>query len=268
MGSAPLAFTPLLSSTQVAGGVFKSQLFQQSFMGTSRVEPQYRPRGQEITLAARVKGTIPPPPSKDGKPAGAPANINIVFVADLDCISNEFFSMRNEGPEGLQLDNVTFVLNCVDVLAGDESYVGLRKRRPKHRTLEKFEELTKRHNQQMLDETKGAEEKADKELKDAQARLDTKVDEVRKRTDLDERRKEMEVQNLQQVEQKRFQASQREIEERKKGAIERSKSTMKQSVSGIKKFIRNLAVFLAPIPALLMGLYMLTRRLAAQGRGT
>jgi ABC-2 type transport system permease protein len=268
-GTAPLTFTPLLTTTPVSGGLFKSQLFQQSFMGMSRVEPQYRPRGQEITLAARVKGTIPgTPPGKDGMPGGPPANINIVFVADLDCIGNEFFSMRNEGPEGLQLDNVTFVLNCVDVLAGDESYVGLRKRRPKHRTLEKFEELTKTHNQQMLDETKVAEEKAEKELKEAQARLDAKVDEVRKRTDLDERQKEMQVQNLQQVEQKRFQVSQREIEERKKGAIERSKSTMKQSVSSIKKFIRNLAVFLAPIPALLMGLYMFTRRLAAQGRAS
>jgi len=266
-GNAPLTFTPLLKTTPVSGGVFKSQLFQQSFFGMQRVEPQYRPRGQEITLAARLKGSPAAPlPGKDGQPAAGGSNLNVIFVADLDCISNEFFSMRNEGPEGLQLDNVTFVLNCVDVLANDTSYIDLRKRRPKHRTLERFENLTKSHNQKMLDETKTAEETAEKERADAQKRFDEKVEEVRKRTDLDERRKEMEVRNLQEVENKRLQATQREIDEKKKAAIERSKSTMKQSVSTIKKNIRILAVLLSPIPALIMGLYMFMRRMAAQGR--
>lgn len=266
-GNSALTFTPLLTTTTTSGGTFKSQLFQQNFFGIQRVEPQYRPRGQEITLAARVKGSlVPAAPAKEGQPPVPASNINVVFVADLDCISNQFFALRNEGAEGLQFDNITFVLNCVDVLAGDTSYVELRKRRPKHRTLERFENLTKSHNQKMLDETKIAEETAEKERNEAQKRFDAKVEEVRKRTDLDERRKEMEVQNLQEVENKRLQASQREIDERKKAAIERSKGTMKQAVSSIKKNIRNLAVFLSPIPALIMGLYIFSRRMAAQGR--
>ena len=66
----------------------------------------------------------------------------------------------------------------------------------------------------MLDETKESEEKATKELNEAQARLDAKVEEVRKRTDLDERRKEMEIANQQQVEQKRLEVAKREIEDR------------------------------------------------------
>jgi ABC-2 type transport system permease protein len=266
-GALPLTFTPLLTTTPISGGVLKSQLFQNSFFGMSRVEPQYRPRGQSSTLAARIKGGITPTPAMPGQPPAAPAsNINVIFVADLDCISNLFFQLRADAPEGLTFDNITFVLNCVDVLAGDESYVELRKRRPKHRTLEKFEELTKSHNQKMLDETKEAEEKAEKERSDAQARFDAKVEEVRKRTDLDERRKEMEIRNLQEVETKRLTASQREIDERKKAAIERSRSTMKQRVSSIKKNIRLLAFCLAPVPALIMGLYLFTRRMAAQGR--
>jgi ABC-2 type transport system permease protein len=266
-GALPLTFTPLLTTTPISGGVLKSQIFQNSFFGMSRVEPQYRPRGQSSTLAARIKGSIMPTPAMPGQPPAAPkSNINVIFVADLDCISNLFFQLRADAPEGLTFDNITFVLNCVDVLAGDESYVELRKRRPKHRTLEKFEELTKSHNQKMLDETKEAEEKAEKERSDAQARFDTKVEEVRKRTDIDERRKEMEVRNLQEVETKRLTASQREIEERKKAAIERSRGTMKQKVSTIKKTIRLLAFCLAPVPALIMGLYLFTRRMAAQGR--
>ena len=135
-------------------------------------------------------------------------------------------------------------------------------------TAEKFENLTKSHNQKMLDETKDAEEKAAKELSEAQARLDAKVEEVRKRADLDERRKEMEIASQQQVEQKRLEVSKREIEDRKKAAVERSKATLKQSVSSIKKNIRILAVLLCPIPAALMGLYMFMRRLGSQGRAS
>jgi len=268
-GGLPLNFTPLLSTTPMSGSVLKSQLFQNSFFGMSRVEPQYRPRGQSSTLAARIKGSVSSAPLVPGQPpAGPPSNVNVIFVADLDCISNLFFNLRAEAPEGLSFDNIAFVLNCVDVLAGDESYVDLRKRRPKHRTLERFEDLTKSHNQKMLDETKEAEEKAEKERSDAQARFDAKIEEVRKRTDFDERRKEMEVRNLQEVENKRLTAKQREIDEAKKAAIERSRSTMKQRVSSIKKNIRIISFLLAPVPAAIVGLYMLTRRMAAQGRAT
>jgi ABC-2 type transport system permease protein len=268
-GSLPLTFTPLLTTTPISGGVLKSQLFQNSFFGMQRVEPQYRPRGQSATLAARIKGSITPTPAAPGKaPAAAASNINVIVVADLDCIGNQFFQLRADAPEGLNFDNVTFVLNCVDVLAGDESYVELRKRRPRHRTLERFEDLTKNHNQKMLDETKEAEEKADKELSDARARLNAKVEEVRKRTDLDERRKEMEIRNLEEVENKRLANATREIEERKKAAIERSKGTMKQQVRLIKNNIRLFAVTLALVPPLIMGLYLFTRRLAAQGRSS
>jgi ABC-2 type transport system permease protein len=190
---APVTFIPLITSTPVSGTVLVSQRFQRNpFMGG--MMPQdvtYRPRGQEMVLAARVKGTIPAPAPKDGAPAGEASKLDLIFCADLDCISDMFFQMRRDAPE-LKFDNITFVLNAVDVLAGDDSYVALRKRRPRHRTLEKLEAQTKIHNQRLLDESREAEERAEKERQEAQARLDAKVKEVEARTDIDERRKEIE----------------------------------------------------------------------------
>ena len=63
-------------------------------------------------------------------PLAAPAKINVVAIADLDFIGEQFFELRRRKIEDLEFDNVPFVLNCVDMLAGDESFVRLRRKRP------------------------------------------------------------------------------------------------------------------------------------------
>ena len=69
-------------------------------------------------------------------------DINVIFVADADLISDELFNIRERQAFGLKIDNVTFLLNCVDQLAGDDSYIKLRKRRSKLRTLTLVERET------------------------------------------------------------------------------------------------------------------------------
>ncbi len=58
-----------------------------------------------------------------------PYKLNVVYVADVDLISDWFFVMRNLGELNLHFDNVPFVLNAVDVLAGDRTFLDLRQRR-------------------------------------------------------------------------------------------------------------------------------------------
>ena len=67
------------------------------------------------------------------------AKINVIAIADLDLIGEQFFKIRQQKVEDLDFDNVPFVLNCVDILAGDESFVGLRKKRPLHRRFDVIE---------------------------------------------------------------------------------------------------------------------------------
>ena len=97
----------------------------------------------------QVTGTLPPAPvnaTSNGAPASQPAGerkINVIVVSDVDIISETFFQLRRQGVEELNFDNVTFALNCIDVLAGDESFVALRKHRPHHRTLTRVEEQSR-----------------------------------------------------------------------------------------------------------------------------
>ena len=68
-----------------------------------------------------------------------------MLVADIDMLTDDFFNLREQGEvPGMGMtfdfDNTTFVLNAIDALAGEDRFLDLRKRRPKHRTLTRIEE--------------------------------------------------------------------------------------------------------------------------------
>jgi ABC-2 type transport system permease protein len=135
-------------------------LVQRSMFGGVAINPslKHTPDQAKQALAVRVAGPV-----------------NAVIVADVDLMGEQFFELRRRGIENLNFDNVTFLLNAVDQLAGDSSFIALRKRRPKHRTLEAVEARTRAYESQRLEEMRLAEANADTRLKEAQARLEGPV---------------------------------------------------------------------------------------------
>ena len=72
--------------------------------------------------------------------------MDVVIFTDLDFLSNVFFRFRTQRQSSddrnvLNFDNVAFVLNALDVLAGDDRFVDVRKRRPTYRTLKTLDEI-------------------------------------------------------------------------------------------------------------------------------
>ncbi len=268
------AFTPLLQTGDEGGTVAWSDLVRQGPFGMSGINPRPRRQWSRLgsTLAARIQGkpSAPPrsddPAKKDEKPAEASA-LNAIVVADLDLISETFFRLRAQKIEGLDFDNVTFVLNCVDVLAGDKDYVELRKRRPLHRTLTRLEENTKSYIERAQKETKDAEEAASTQLAEAQKRLDAKVDALRKQTDTDAQTKSVQLERLQEVESLRLAVERTNIEDAKRRKIADSKAVMETEVRKIQTKVRAAAVLLPPLPALLLGAVVLAVRLGRENRG-
>ena len=224
------------------------------------------------TLAARIQGkpSAAPKPTdpakKDEKPAEAAA-INAIVVADLDLISETFFRLRAQKIEGLEFDNVTFVLNCVDVLAGDKDYVELRKRRPVHRTLTLLEEQTKAYIDRAQKQTKEAEEAAATQLAEAQKRLDTKVDALRKQTDTDAQSKSVQLERLQEVESLRLAVERSSIEDARRRKIADSKAAMETEVRRIQTKVRAFVVPVPALPVLLLGAVVFAVRLGRENRG-
>ncbi len=182
-------------------------------------------------------------------------------------IGEQFFQMRRNKIENLDFDNVPFVLNCVDVLAGDESFVSLRKKRLKHRTLIKVEEQANTFKKQLLKETKDAEEEAKTELKEAQEAFSKQVDQVQSRTDLDDRTKDIQLDNLKEVAQRRLDVKKAVIEDAKEAKIRESKAETERKARQIQNAVRFRAAALPPLPPLILGLIVWIVRVRRENLG-
>ena len=251
-------FQPLLKSGRVSGVHQFSQLVQRGFLGMGlNINRNVRrvPNGEVYTIAARIWGNQPA-----ASPEEQPKNVNAIVVADIDFIGEQFFQIRQQGLANLNFDNVSFFLNCIDLLMEDYSFIGLRKKRLKHRALASVEDRISEFVEQRLKEEKEAENEAQAALSQAQQRLTEKVAQVSNRTDLDAQTKKIMTQNLQEVENRRFEALQASIEARKNATILSSKEKMETSIRSIQSRIKTLAVSLPPIPVLIVGIIIFFKR--------
>lgn len=248
-------FTPLITSGPDSGVFRWNQLVQQSIFGRALVGGLERKPDEEVyTLAARLK--------REGENP-----LNAVVLADVDMMGQQFFELRSRGIQNLNFDNVTLLLNAVDELVGDSSFIALRKRRPKHRTLEAVEARTRVYEEQRVERTEEAQATAEKRLSEAQARLDAAVAEIRQRPDLDEQTREIMISNLRSAEERRLQVARANIEDERDREIENARVTMEASVRRIENTIKLLAVGLPPIPAFLVLVLVSLRKLKRERTG-
>lgn len=259
-GKEGVAFTPLLRSrgpatTRETNGVVKKQeLFQQSFFGGAQLNPYARRerKNDDLTLAARVVGN-----PAEGQAKG----LNLIYVADLDMIGNQFFQLRSQMLDpNVRFDNVTFALNCIDTLVGDESLIELRKRRPILRKLTAVEEAQREFEDEWQKQKEAAEDAAKTSLDEAQQRLDGAVAEIRGDATLDPRAKEVKIVEVQQNENRKFELEKAQIEGRKKRRLEEAQHDRDAARNGIHDSYRLVTLLLAALPGILLGLLTYLRR--------
>ncbi|MEM6329960.1 MAG: Gldg family protein [Planctomycetota bacterium] len=187
----PLAVTNGRTATEPVRAA-QAFLQQQSPAAQYRLRASRRATGKTYVLAAEIKGQVEEQqklelnesiddealrkelageaPAADGAGGGADpdsdtpdaaddavSKVHAVLVADIDGLSNDFFAIRAIGPdERLDVDwrfqNVTFVLNILDSLAGDDRYIDVRKRTRDYRTLTELEAATESARDQAADQ--------------------------------------------------------------------------------------------------------------------
>jgi len=272
LNASKMEFTALARTGENTGTVDFGEVMQMTMFGRpGGINPDRKqvPRNMSYIMAAYISGKAEAvhPPAPEGEDAsaedGAPkqSQINVVLVADIDLLSPDFFRLREQGsiPEAgvtFDFDNVTFVLNVLDQLAGDDRFIEIRKRRPKHRTLTKVEERTEEARKKTAatrDEIKRKQdesvEKAQQALKDEMAKLQ---EELQKQENVNLQAVLTQVATIQKTRQQRLDREIERQERERDEEIQRIDGDLIREIRQVQDGYKFWAVILPPIPPLML----------------
>ena len=199
--------------------------------------------------------------------------IESIVVADIDVLYGVFFALRSMGDDPRNpipkwnLDNVPLVLNIIDSLAGEERYLNIRKRRPRHRELTAVSSLTEAAKKLRQKDRQEADEAFEKIQKEENDKFQKKIQELRDRKGIDEQTAEQEVMMALTDGQQRLElekAAQERKRDEKYREIERNLAGQVQRVQDRYKI---LAVALPPLLPLMIALCVFIVRRSKEGEG-
>lgn len=222
--------------------------------------------------------------TEGGKPKRK--GIRVVYVADLDCMMNAFLQIRarpEEDPEGIRwrFENVTFILNAIDYLAGIEDYLSIRKHRPVYYTLRHVEAQTEAARQdEMIQRRKYQEEfnraldKAREESRQAEKELQQRYDELVKKRDAGESVDPNEIvaalqklQTQRELANRRLQQRENELARERDRNIQEIQRKTDRIVAEIQYKYKLGAILIPPVPPLVVGVIVFTRRRLREREG-
>lgn len=271
-----IKFTTLVKTGQIAGTMPKSEIdgVQQSGIGRAM---EYKLRhgankGEQI-LAALLEGEEVKGDSSSKRP------IKAVYVSDIDCMSRTFVDIRNRPPMlediNFQFQNITFVLNAIDVLVGETRYPQVRRHIPTYSTLRLVElkadearkdEAIKRteydsNYKKAIASVEEENSKSERDLKEQIEKLQSMgavdPESIKK---LQEKMQYDQIKKLQLT--KKFQVEKERLERTRDQGIREARRQSDDAISKIQNYYKLLAVFVPPIPPLFVGIVvMVSRRL-------
>jgi ABC-2 type transport system permease protein len=298
---APVKVTELLSTGTQAGVIPADELMNLLREGASsdaKLEDlQGPPSGRKVmavaiegqaaqaeSTAAEKKEATETKPADDGKTADAAKStsrpMNVVFVADVDCL-NSFFSMVRSRPEqyeelNFRLQNVTFVLNVIDELVGEESYPAIRRHEPQHSTLRLLEIQSEQAYNKDLEKIRSFQKSYNEEVQKAEAEksksLQSFIENVNKRekegefgAELEKARMELEMKTKR--EDRMLAVKRQQLLQVLQQQIQQSKRDADLQILNIQNYYKMLAIFLPPIPPLLVGIGVFVSRRLREREG-
>lgn len=215
--------------------------------------PKRKDDGKTHVLAAQIRNKTNETP------------LNVVLCSDIDMITDWFFLERNRGNLEVKFDNVTFVLNAVDALASDETFISLRSRRESLRTLKFVEDRTSALRTSLNKEEKNAQEELDARLKKAEEDLRAEIKKISEDETLDPRSKDTQLQQKEQQVNRRLKLESETLERQLNSKVRKSGLEMKREIRRIENTVRIVACIIPAILPICFGMLFLgLRNLAEQ----
>ena len=273
-----------LVTTSNAGRVLVSDVM--SLPRGNQLDSRRGSTNQQFALAAAIQGSNPnpDPPKTPGAIKRGKEKTNVIYVSDVDILSDFFVQTRNypirQGNE-YRFQNMSFVLNIIDSLAGEETYLGLRNRRVNHITLEVVEKTTKKAMDTVYDMTQQFQIEYDS----ARSQIINDVKALSQDTERNierESKKKAEgkpydavklaalqalLASQRQGQAEKFQAQVAELENERREKKRSIDLTAELEIQEIQRKFKLAAVLIPPIPPLLVGLVVFTRRRLREREG-
>jgi len=235
---------------------------------------------QQYVLAARIQSDEEE--SKADEDDASSSNINAVYVTDIDLLESRFLRVWAQPGQEVEwrFNNTVFVLNILDSLAGDDRFIEIRKRQPRHSTLRLIEEAAaEARNEdagriaQAFQDQQEAEAKAEEEKEDATRAFRNEYEMLRDRQQTEAvdpqlvESARLRLAGQEALAEKKLVAARKQIArdlQKQRDRIERDLDLKIRSVQNRCKFW---AVMLPPIPPLVIALVVFARRRIKEREG-
>ncbi len=209
---------------------------------------------------------------------------NVIYVADIDTLSDFFVAMRDrpivDGVE-YRYQNMSFVLNIIDALAREDTYLGLRNRKVDHVTLEVVEKTYEKSMQEVFDldqqlqielttNLSKAQNDIREKLRPLQQEIEKELNKKNSGQSYDAVKLAAKQQLLEQQlrdQSDKYQAKQMEFENDRREKKRRIDLDAELQIQEIQRKFKLAAVIIPPIPPLLVGLFVFTRRRLREREG-
>ncbi|MBN38276.1 MAG: hypothetical protein CMI29_07400 [Opitutae bacterium] len=269
-GQSSLSFKPLLKTKggKLAGTTSLDNFWTGGVFGSPRrfnsERTTFKGNGSQDVIAASISGSV-----QDGNQS---AQLNVILVADLDVLADPFYNIRSQGPDSsfpLDVDNVTFSLNLIDQLAGENSLLDIRNRRRQHRTLIEFEKNIEKAREVASKTIAEAEESIQNVLREEQRKLNDALASVQKNN-----QGSMTQGQFMQVLQtegaklnKNLERRQRELRKEANIKIKSAERNRDELIKAKEESVQFLSVVLPPIPLLIIALIVFIKKKTAEIQG-
>ena len=174
-------------------------------------------------------------------------------------------------------DNVTFALNVLDWLAGDERFVEVRKRKPKHRTLERIEDAVASAREDAEKQRAsfiGEFDKAERDASDAMQKevgaFEKKIKEMEDQGDANPQAAMQAIQQLassQRLAQRKLDTKIEQLRRKRDAEVATVERKLESTIRREQDWQKWLAVILPPIPPMVVAFFVFFRRRALEREG-
>ena len=275
-----LRHIPLLTTGDQSGLISLTNLMEvtrgrsQMTQETTRITPY-------LSVAMAIEGVVDSaadsavnPVTDGGSSAAGVRPIRAVYVADTDLMLPQFSAIRAD-PDSLtevkyQFQNVTFILNSVDWVAGETDFIEIRKHQPIFASLTMIDSVKQEALAQVRlssNEFQREFEFADREAQEAQDRRLQKLREEIEKLQRDKVEDQAELQAKQQkfqtqqgLEQRKLEVKRTKMERERNMKIREIERKAAERVTNIQNRVKIAAVAIPCIPPLVVGVIVFASR--------